>query len=166
MRFAFKLTGVCMRCLLLTMSHDVQFPKGMEEDLILTIAKDILHGLQYLHSHDLAHRDLKVCSLAPKSNVCACLQATLLPVLDQCLMCRCKSLIKGSCGAFSPCYQMHCNTKSDCVKGFQHIALHRQRTCWWQRTAESCWPTLAPQQSWSMPDTACRASTCQTPATA
>ena len=39
-----------------------QYPKGMEEDMILTIAKDILHGLQYLHSHDLAHRDLKVCS--------------------------------------------------------------------------------------------------------
>ena len=34
--------------------------------MILTIAKDILHGLQYLHNHDLAHRDLKVCTLAAK----------------------------------------------------------------------------------------------------
>ena len=40
----------------------MQYPKGMEEDMILTIAKDVLHGLQYLHSHDFAHRDLKVCA--------------------------------------------------------------------------------------------------------
>ena len=37
-----------------------QFPTGMDEDMIVTIAKDILKGLDYLHRRDLAHRDLKV----------------------------------------------------------------------------------------------------------
>ena len=35
--------------------------------MILTIAKDILHGLQYLHCHDLAHRDLKVYASTAKA---------------------------------------------------------------------------------------------------
>lgn len=32
----------------------------MDEGLIVTIARDVLRGLEYLHRHELAHRDLKV----------------------------------------------------------------------------------------------------------
>ena len=44
--------------------------------MILTIAKDVLNGLQYLHRQGLAHRDLKVSKLAPaaKSNLLTALQ--------------------------------------------------------------------------------------------
>lgn len=45
-----------------------QFPQGMDEGLIVTIARDVLRGLEYLHRHELAHRDLKVGNnLAPSS---------------------------------------------------------------------------------------------------
>jgi len=37
-----------------------QFPGGMDEALVVTIARDVLRGLEYLHRHELAHRDLKV----------------------------------------------------------------------------------------------------------
>ena len=37
-----------------------QYTNGMDEALIVAIAKEILRGLEYLHSHGLAHRDLKV----------------------------------------------------------------------------------------------------------
>ncbi|EIE21776.1 kinase-like protein, partial [Coccomyxa subellipsoidea C-169] len=40
-----------------------KFPEGMEEDMIATIARDVLHGLQYLHDHDSMHRDLKVANM-------------------------------------------------------------------------------------------------------
>lgn len=33
-----------------------RFPEGMEEDMVATIARDVLHGLQYLHEHDSMHR--------------------------------------------------------------------------------------------------------------
>lgn len=33
-----------------------RFPDGMEEDMIATIARDVLQGLQYLHAHDSMHR--------------------------------------------------------------------------------------------------------------
>jgi serine/threonine protein kinase len=32
----------------------------MDEGLIVAIARDVLRGLEYLHSQGLAHRDLKV----------------------------------------------------------------------------------------------------------
>ncbi len=45
-----------------------QFAGGMDEGLIVTIARDVLRGLEYLHRHELAHRDLKVRNrLAPSS---------------------------------------------------------------------------------------------------
>ena len=47
-----------------------QFAKGMEEDMLITIAKDVLSGLQYLHSQGLAHRDLK----ARTGATCTCQQ--------------------------------------------------------------------------------------------
>ncbi|BDA47110.1 probable serine/threonine-protein kinase OSR1 at N-terminal half [Coccomyxa sp. Obi] len=40
-----------------------KFPDGMEEDMIATIARDVLQGLQYLHAHDSMHRDLKAANM-------------------------------------------------------------------------------------------------------
>ena len=33
-----------------------RFPDGMEEDLIATIAKDVLQGLEYMHDDGSMHR--------------------------------------------------------------------------------------------------------------
>ena len=33
-----------------------RFPEGMEEDLIATIAKDVLQGLEYMHDDGSMHR--------------------------------------------------------------------------------------------------------------
>ena len=35
---------------------DCRFPDGMEEDLIATIAKDVLQGLEYMHDDGSMHR--------------------------------------------------------------------------------------------------------------
>jgi serine/threonine protein kinase len=40
-----------------------KFPSGMEEELVVSIARDVLHGLDYLHHHSCMHRDLKVSTL-------------------------------------------------------------------------------------------------------
>lgn len=40
----------------------------MDEALVVTIARDLLRGLEYLHRHELAHRDLKVHS--PQNGCC------------------------------------------------------------------------------------------------
>ena len=33
-----------------------RYPEGMEEDMIATIACDVLNGLEYLHKNDTMHR--------------------------------------------------------------------------------------------------------------
>ena len=55
-------TDTCDKCLSTQEQYTcmVQFMDGMDEELILSIARDILHGLDYLHRHELQHRDLKV----------------------------------------------------------------------------------------------------------
>jgi serine/threonine-protein kinase OSR1/STK39 len=37
-----------------------KFPHGMDEPVLATVARDVLHGLDYLHKHDCMHRDVKV----------------------------------------------------------------------------------------------------------
>lgn len=34
--------------------------QGLEEEMVATIALDVLKGLDYMHSHSMLHRDVKV----------------------------------------------------------------------------------------------------------
>ena len=34
--------------------------QGLEEEMVATIALDVLKGLDYMHAHSMLHRDVKV----------------------------------------------------------------------------------------------------------
>jgi serine/threonine-protein kinase OSR1/STK39 len=34
--------------------------QGLEEEVVATVALDVLRGLEYMHSHSMIHRDVKV----------------------------------------------------------------------------------------------------------
>jgi serine/threonine-protein kinase OSR1/STK39 len=34
--------------------------QGLEEEIVATVAQDVLRGLEYMHSHSMIHRDVKV----------------------------------------------------------------------------------------------------------
>ena len=34
--------------------------QGLEEEMVATIALDVLKGLEYMHAHSMLHRDVKV----------------------------------------------------------------------------------------------------------
>ncbi len=64
----------------------IRYPEGMEdEDMIATIARDVLAGLEYLHENDSMHRQahLLSCLKEPTQNVpqSGCPQA-LLPCMS------------------------------------------------------------------------------------
>ncbi|XP_070661331.1 serine/threonine-protein kinase BLUS1-like [Malus domestica] len=54
----FMVGGSCLRILKAT------YPDGFEEDVIATVLREILKGLEYLHHHGHIHRDVKIFSLA------------------------------------------------------------------------------------------------------
>ena len=39
--------------------------QGLEEEMVATIALDVLKGLEYMHAHSMLHRDVKVSLLPP-----------------------------------------------------------------------------------------------------
>ncbi len=39
--------------------------QGLEEEMVATIALDVLKGLEYMHAHSMLHRDVKVSLLSP-----------------------------------------------------------------------------------------------------
>ena len=61
--------------------------QGLEEEMVATIALDVLKGLEYMHAHSMLHRDVKVCLLPLMGNPsmvcgisCHCYQQYLLCV--------------------------------------------------------------------------------------
>ncbi len=45
--YSYSLKGVCVS-------------QGLEEEMVATIALDVLKGLDYMHAHSMLHRDVKV----------------------------------------------------------------------------------------------------------
>ena len=37
--------------------------QGLEEEIVATVALDVLRGLEYMHAHSMLHRDVKVRAL-------------------------------------------------------------------------------------------------------
>lgn len=58
-----------------------KYPSGVNEDVLVTIARDVLQGLDYLHRHSCMHRDLKVPAFSPLS-------------YETCILLRCKTAKK------------------------------------------------------------------------
>ncbi|KAK9901349.1 hypothetical protein WJX75_007725 [Coccomyxa subellipsoidea] len=39
------------------------YPQGLEEEVVATVALDVLRGLEYMHSHSMIHRDVKAANV-------------------------------------------------------------------------------------------------------
>ena len=58
--------------------------QGLEEEMVATIALDVLKGLEYMHAHSMLHRDVKVCLLPLVGVSLWCVASAVLAVSSIC----------------------------------------------------------------------------------
>ncbi len=70
---------VCENLLFRHISHGLG--QGFDEKTVAAIGKEVLEGLEYLHRHQVIHRDLKVSPLVTTASFLSPIPAPLLQVL-------------------------------------------------------------------------------------
>ena len=67
-----------------SLTGQLWFLQGLEEEMVATIALDVLKGLDYMHSHSMLHRDVKVPHLPTSPHVPAHVQSMYCPSHGSC----------------------------------------------------------------------------------